>query len=49
MLLEDVIRRAGIFDLGYKSGDVKDREISIAFVARGLAKEEVAAKNGQST
>ena len=40
---------AGIFDLGYKSGDVKDREISIAFVARGLAKEEVAAKNGQLT
>jgi hypothetical protein len=29
---------SGIFDLGYKAGDGKDREISISFVTRGLAK-----------
>jgi hypothetical protein len=40
---------AGIFDLGYKAGDAKDREISIAFVTHGLAKGLVAPKNGQST
>jgi hypothetical protein len=40
---------AGIFDLGYKAGDGKDREISIAFVTHGLAKGLVAPKNGQST
>jgi hypothetical protein len=39
---------AGIFDLGYKAGDGKDREISIAFVTHGLAKGLVASKNGQS-
>src|SRR5262245_60541900 len=33
----------GIFDLGYKSADGKDREISIAFVTHGLAKKEVPA------
>ena len=38
---------AGIFDLGYKSGDGKDSEISIAFVTHG-AKGLVASKNGQS-
>jgi hypothetical protein len=40
---------AGIFDLGYKAGDGKDREISIAFVTNGLAKGLAAPKNGQST
>ena len=40
---------AGIFDLGYKAGDAKDGEISIAFVTHGLAKGLVAPKNGQST
>ena len=40
---------AGIFDLGYKAGDGKDREISIAFVTHGLAKGLAAQKNGQST
>ena len=40
---------AGIFDLGYKAGDGKDREISIAFVTHGLAKGSAAPKNGQST
>ena len=40
---------AGIFDLGYKTGNVKDREISIALVAHEPAKEVVAPKNGQST
>ncbi len=41
---------AGIFDLGYKTGDVKDREISITLVANAPAKKEVAApKNGQLT
>jgi hypothetical protein len=40
---------AGIFDLGYKAGDGKDREISIAFVTHGLAKGLAAPKNGQST
>ena len=41
---------AGIFDLGYKPGDVKHREINIALVAHEPAKKEVAApKNGQST
>jgi hypothetical protein len=39
----------GIFDLGYKAGDAKDREISIAFVTHGLARGLVAPKNGQST
>ena len=39
----------GIFDLGYKAGDAKDREISIAFVTHGVAKALVAPKNGQST
>lgn len=40
----------GIFDLGYKAADGKDREISIAFVTHGLAKKEVPApKNGQLT
>ena len=40
---------AGIFDLGYKAGDGKDREITIAFVTHGLAKVLVAPKNGHST
>jgi hypothetical protein len=40
---------AGIFDLGYKAGDSKDREISIAFVTHAPAKGLVAPKNGQST
>src|SRR5262245_28873859 len=42
---------AGIFDLGYKTGDGKNREISIALVAaHECAKNEVAApKNGQLT
>ena len=40
---------AGIFDLGYKAGDGKDREISIAFVTHGPAKGPVAPKNGQPT
>src|SRR5262245_21319898 len=40
---------AGIFDLGYKAGDGKDREINIAFVTHGLAKGLVAPKNGHST
>jgi hypothetical protein len=40
---------AGIFDLGYKASDAKEREISIAFVTHGLAKGLVAPKNGQST
>ena len=40
---------AGIFDLGYKAGDGKDREISIAFVTHVPAKGLVAPKNGQST
>jgi hypothetical protein len=39
----------GIFDLGYKAGDGKDREISIAFVTHGLARGLVAPKNGPST
>lgn len=42
---------AGIFDLGYKSGDGKDTEISIAFVNHGAAKpahDLMAPKNGQS-
>src|SRR5262245_5654170 len=39
---------AGIFDLGYKAGDAKYTEISIAFVTHGLAKGLVAPKNGQS-
>ena len=30
---------AGIFDLGYKAGDGKDREISISFVTRGLVQK----------
>jgi hypothetical protein len=33
----------GIFDLGYKAADGKDREISIAFVTPGLAKKEALA------
>src|SRR5262245_1536635 len=40
---------AGIFDLGYKTGDVKNREISIALVAHAPAKDVAAPKNGQST
>jgi hypothetical protein len=40
---------AGIFDLGYKAGDGKDREISIAFVTHGPARGLVAPKNGPST
>ena len=40
---------AGIFDLGYKAGDVKDREISIAFVTHEPARGLAAPKNGQST
>ncbi len=40
---------SGIFDLGYKAGDSKDREISIAFVTHVPAKGLVAPKNGQST
>jgi hypothetical protein len=40
---------AGIFDLGYKASDAKDREINIAFIAHGRAKELVTPKNGQST
>ena len=37
----------GIFDLGYKAADGKDREISIALATHGLAKKEVPApKNG---
>ena len=40
---------AGIFDLGYRTGDVKGREISIAFIAHEPAKEVLAPKNGQST
>jgi hypothetical protein len=41
---------AGIFDLGYKTGDVKDREISITLGTHATAKKEIAApKNGQST
>jgi hypothetical protein len=40
----------GIFDLGYKATDGKDREISIAFVTHEPAKKEVPApKNGQLT
>jgi hypothetical protein len=40
----------GIFDLGYKAADAKDKEISIAFVTNGMAKEELLApKNGQLT
>jgi hypothetical protein len=40
----------GIFDLGYKAADGKDREISIALATYGLAKKEVPApKNGQLT
>jgi hypothetical protein len=39
---------AGIFDLGYRTGDVKGREISIAFVTHEPAKEIAAPKNGQS-
>jgi hypothetical protein len=40
----------GIFDLGYKTGDVKNRELNIALVAHEPVKKEVAApKNGQST
>jgi hypothetical protein len=40
----------GIFDLGYKAADPKDKEISIAFVTNGMAKEELLApKNGQLT
>jgi hypothetical protein len=40
---------AGIFDLGYKAGEGKDQEISIAFVAQGRGNELAAPKNGQST
>ena len=40
---------AGIFDLGYRTGDVTGREISIAFVTHEPAKEIAAPKNGQST
>jgi hypothetical protein len=41
---------AGIFDLGYKAGDGKDREISIAFVTHGpAARGLVVPKNGPST
>src|SRR5262245_25003645 len=42
---------AGIFDLGYKTGDVKDREIGISLVAaHETAKKEAAVpKNGQLT
>jgi hypothetical protein len=40
---------AGIFDLGYKAGEGKDQEISIAFVAQGRGNEVAAPKNGQST
>ena len=40
---------AGIFDLGYKADDGKDREISISFVTRGLAKGLVAPKNAAVT
>src|SRR5262245_13379342 len=41
---------AGIFDLGYKATDGKDREISIAFVTHEPPKKEVPApKNGQLT
>ena len=43
------IMLSGIFDLGYKAGDSKDREISIAFVTHVPAKGLVAPKNGQST
>ena len=40
----------GIFDLGYKAADGKDREISVAFVTHGLAKKEaLAPKNVQLT
>ncbi len=40
---------AGIFDLGYKTGDVKDRELIITLVAHAPTKKEVAVpKNGQS-
>src|SRR5262245_51662864 len=40
----------GIFDLGYKAADGKDREISIAFVTHEPPKKEVPApKNGQLT
>ena len=39
---------AGIFDLGYKTGDIKDREIIITLVAHAPTKKEVAApRNGQ--
>src|SRR5262245_36719383 len=39
---------AGIFDLGYKTGDVKDREISISLVAAAHETAKAAApKNGQ--
>jgi hypothetical protein len=40
---------AGIFDLGYKAGDGKDREISIAFVTHGPARGLGVPKNGPST
>ena len=40
---------AGIFDLGYRTGDVKGKEISIAFVSNESAREIAAPKNGQST
>ena len=39
---------AGIFDLGYKTGDTKDREIRIALVAHEPTKKEIATpRNGQ--
>jgi hypothetical protein len=40
---------AGIFDLGYKAGDGKDREINIAFVTHGPARGLGVPKNGPST
>jgi hypothetical protein len=40
---------AGIFDLGYKAVEGKDKEISIAFVAQARGNELAAPKNGQST
>src|SRR5215510_7841560 len=39
----------GIFDLGYKAADGKDKELSIAFVTHGPARGLVAPKNGPST
>jgi hypothetical protein len=40
----------GIFDLGYKTGDVKETEIHIALVVHEPAKNQIPApKNGQLT